>query len=58
MKEARDYLFKDLDKHGRRIIETVTECAKHLPDKLTVYSTLVGLLNSKNYNFGGEVWGT
>ncbi|GMR51828.1 hypothetical protein PMAYCL1PPCAC_22023, partial [Pristionchus mayeri] len=45
----------ELDKIGGRIIETIIECAKNLPDKLTIYSTLVGLLNAKNYNFGGEI---
>ncbi|GMT26705.1 hypothetical protein PFISCL1PPCAC_18002, partial [Pristionchus fissidentatus] len=45
----------ELEKIGGRIIDTIMECAKNLPDKLTIYSTLVGLLNAKNYNFGGEI---
>ena len=28
----------------------------NLPEKGTIYATLVGLLNEKNFDFGGEVW--
>ena len=34
-------------------LASVLEAIK-LPDKCTIYTTLIGLLNTKNYNFGGE----
>ncbi|CAI5439326.1 unnamed protein product [Caenorhabditis angaria] len=45
----------DLDKYRTNIIDIITGCAIYLPQRATVYSTLVGLLNAKNFNFGGDV---
>uniref|UniRef100_A0A1I7XEC4 Nuclear cap-binding protein subunit 1 n=1 Tax=Heterorhabditis bacteriophora TaxID=37862 RepID=A0A1I7XEC4_HETBA len=45
----------DLDKYRTKIIDVISFCVTSMPDKLTIYSTLVGLLNAKNFNFGGEI---
>ncbi|KAM3727998.1 Nuclear cap-binding protein subunit [Dirofilaria immitis] len=45
----------DLDTYKEHIIEILITCICNVPDKLTVYSTLVGLLNAKKYNFGAEL---
>ena len=31
------------------------DSVKNMPQRMTVYTTLVGLLNAKNYNAGGDV---
>uniref|UniRef100_A0A1I7UXL3 Nuclear cap-binding protein subunit 1 n=1 Tax=Caenorhabditis tropicalis TaxID=1561998 RepID=A0A1I7UXL3_9PELO len=49
------FLHDDLDKYRSSIIDIVTGCAIYLPNRVTVYTTLVGLLNAKNFNFGGDV---
>ncbi|KAK0138258.1 Nuclear cap-binding protein subunit 1 [Merluccius polli] len=41
----------DLPNYKNKILRIF---ARTLPEKLTVYTTLVGLLNARNYNFGGE----
>ena len=48
----------DLTTYKAKILKILSECALKLPDKCTIYTTLIGLLNTKNYNFGGEVIST
>lgn len=38
-----------------KILQLLVEMVTTSPEKCTIYSTLAGLLNAKNYNFGGEV---
>lgn len=45
----------DLPSFKNKILRILTDCAIKMPEKCTIYTTLVGLLNVKNYNFGGEV---
>lgn len=44
----------DLPNYKTKILRILCECATNLPEKHSVYTTLVGLLNAKNYNCGGE----
>ncbi|MFH4978524.1 hypothetical protein AB6A40_005233 [Gnathostoma spinigerum] len=48
-------LESDIETYKERIIDILSSCVRNSPDKLTIYSTLVGLLNAKKYNFGGEL---
>ncbi|XP_037228478.1 nuclear cap-binding protein subunit 1-like [Falco rusticolus] len=44
----------DLPNYKSKILRILCAVARLLPEKLTIYTTLVGLLNARNYNFGGE----
>lgn len=45
----------NLPNFKKKVLKILVDCAVNMPEKCTIYSTLVGLLNAKNYNFGGEV---
>ncbi|KAF7635415.1 hypothetical protein Mgra_00005234 [Meloidogyne graminicola] len=42
----------NLDPYEGQIIQILYECAAYLPEKLTIFSTLVGLLNARSEDFG------
>ncbi|CAG5121145.1 unnamed protein product, partial [Candidula unifasciata] len=44
----------DLPNYKHQIMKILCDCVVSFPEKLTVYTTLVGLLNAKNYHCGGE----
>ncbi|XP_040273221.1 nuclear cap-binding protein subunit 1 [Bufo bufo] len=44
----------DLPNYKSKILRILSTATRNLPLKMTVYTTLVGLLNARNYNFGGE----
>ncbi|XP_045465883.1 nuclear cap-binding protein subunit 1 [Harmonia axyridis] len=44
----------DLQSFRIKILRILTDSAIRAPEKCTIYTTLVGLLNAKNFNFGGE----
>ncbi|XP_050538611.1 nuclear cap-binding protein subunit 1 isoform X2 [Daktulosphaira vitifoliae] len=44
----------NLQNFKKKVLKLLVDCAINMPEKCTIYSTLVGLLNAKNYNFGGE----
>lgn len=45
----------DLGSFKVKILRILADCATNMPEKCTIYTTLIGLLNAKNYSFGGEV---
>ncbi|XP_033634615.1 nuclear cap-binding protein subunit 1-like [Asterias rubens] len=44
----------DLPNYKNKIIGILCVCSTELPEKLSVYTTLVGLINAKNYECGGD----
>jgi len=44
----------DMPNYKQRILQILCTCVTNLPEKATIYSTLIGLLNEKSFEFGGE----
>ena len=47
-------LDKDMSEQKKLILSLICNCVISMPWKITIYSTLVGLINQKKYNVGGE----
>ena len=47
-------LDKDMNDQKKLILSLICNCVISMPWKITIYSTLVGLINQKKYNVGGE----
>uniref|UniRef100_A0A914HHC5 Nuclear cap-binding protein subunit 1 n=1 Tax=Globodera rostochiensis TaxID=31243 RepID=A0A914HHC5_GLORO len=45
-------LEENLEPYEGQIIHILFECAAYLPEKITIFSTLVGLLNARSSDFG------
>lgn len=53
--EVANTLEKNLDPYEGQIIDILIDCAKYLPEKLTIFTTLIGILNAKSSQFGYNV---
>lgn len=45
----------NLPNFEKKVLKILVDCAINIPEKCTIYSSLIGLLNTKNYNFVDEV---
>ncbi|XP_028406965.1 nuclear cap-binding protein subunit 1-like [Dendronephthya gigantea] len=54
LQQLANVLEADLPNYKERILKIICTCASNHPDKISVYSTLVGLLNVKDYKCGEE----
>lgn len=54
LQQLANVLEADLPNYKERILKIICTCATNSPDKISVYSTLVGLLNVKDYKCGED----
>lgn len=56
LEELVEILDHDVSKSAKsNIIKIICDCVANLPEKTSIYATLVGLLNNKNYHVGGDI---
>ncbi|XP_074596314.1 nuclear cap-binding protein subunit 1-like [Brevipalpus obovatus] len=56
LEELVDILDHDVSKSAKSgIIKIICECVAEIPEKTSIYATLVGLLNNRNYDLGANV---
>ncbi|CAD5112749.1 DgyrCDS1968 [Dimorphilus gyrociliatus] len=48
-------LHSDMSEYKEKILSIIADCVVDMPEKITVYSTLVGLINADAYTVGGEI---
>ena len=51
-------LCNDLTKHKKTILKLLDQCVELIPERLTIYSTLVGLLHASVITFGSDLLDT
>jgi nuclear cap-binding protein subunit 1 len=55
LEELSVKLLDQMDAYEDQIVSIISDCVAYVPQKMTVFSTLSGLLNAKNNQFGGSV---
>jgi len=54
LRELCTSLCNDLTKHKKLIFEILNQCVQLIPERLTIYSTLIGLLHASVITFGSD----
>lgn len=49
------YIINQIVNKREQILDTLLECASKLPEKMSIYTTLLGIINYKNSKFIEEV---
>jgi hypothetical protein len=56
LESVSSYVLDHIINKKEHVINVLNECVSKIPEKVSIYVTLVGLLNIKNPNFVEEVF--